>query len=161
MRVSNDGLVYACDGPNKRFQVFTLDGKFVAQKYINVGKKPKSTATGMTVDRPRNEVEDELNDHHETASMLTFSQDPQQQFLYVEDRSRQKILILDRKTLEILGEFGGGPGRAPGELYILHSISVDSKGNVYTSEVNDAGNHRAQKFVFKGMVPVSTTVSSK
>ena len=154
MRVSNDGLVYACDGPNKRFQVFTIEGKFVAQKYINVGTKPKSTATGTIVDKPAAAVIDDLNDHHETASMLAFSTDPQQKYLFVEDRSQEKILILDRKTLEILGSVGDGPGRAPGQLYILHSIAVDSKGNIYTSEVNDNGNRRAQKFVFKGMAPV-------
>jgi hypothetical protein len=46
----------------------------------------------------------------EAASRTTFSPDPQQRFLYVLDRRHQRILILDRKTLEILGSFGGGVG---------------------------------------------------
>src|SRR5262249_34362528 len=140
LRMSNDGLVYVCDGPNKRFQVFTTEGKYVAEKYIDIGKKPKSTATGMLVDRPAKQAEDELNDHHETSSYLGISTDPGQRFLYVVDRSQQTIEILDRKTLEVLGQIGG-IGREPGKLYIIHSVSVDSHGNLYTTEVNNAGNH--------------------
>jgi hypothetical protein len=44
-------------------------------------------------------------------------------------------------------------GSAPGQFYVLHDIAADSKGNVYTAEVNDNGNRRAQKFAFKGMSP--------
>ena len=58
-------------------------------------------------------------------------------FLYVIDRIRQQIAILDRKTLEILGYFGDGVGPAPGQFYVLHDIAADSKGNVYSAEVNE------------------------
>ena len=39
---------------------------------------------------------------------------------------------------------------APGEFYVLHHMNVDSKGNLYVTEVQDG--KRAQKFVYKGMV---------
>ena len=73
-------------------------------------------------------------------------------FLYVLDRPNQRIAILDRKSLDILGSFGGGIGGDPGQFYVLHDIVTDSNGNVYTAEVNDDGGRRAQKFIYKGMV---------
>ena len=40
-------------------------------------------------------------------------------------------------------------GTKPGDFQSPHHLAVDSKGNLYTAEVNP-GN-RAQKFLFKGM----------
>ena len=59
-------------------------------------------------------------------------------------------LVLDRKTLQVLYQFGVR-GARPGDFQTPHHLAVDSKGNLYTAEVNP-GN-RAQKFVFKGMSP--------
>jgi hypothetical protein len=105
--------------------------------------------------KPISELEDGLIKSGMTASRTAFSPDPGQKYPYVLDRIQQKIVILDRKTLTILGSFGGGPGSEPGQFYVLHDIAADSKGNIYTAEVNDDGNRRAQKFTFKGMVPIS------
>ena len=136
-RVSNDGLVYVSDRGSKRLQVFTIDGKFLKQVFI-----------GRDCEAPK------CGNGHTTAS-TAFSPDPQQRFLYIADRSEGRILVLDRKTLEILYSFGK-LSQAPGDFNILHHMSIDSKGNLYTTEVNDnftAGEccRRIQKFVFKGM----------
>ena len=64
-----------------------------------------------------------------------------------------KIYIIERETLEILTSFGDG-GRNPGQFFAVHSIATDSKGNIYTVETYEG--KRLQKFVFKGMAPVST-----
>ena len=40
--MSNDGMVYVCDRPNDRVQVFTKDGKFVTEHFIH--KTPWRTA---------------------------------------------------------------------------------------------------------------------
>ena len=45
--------------------------------------------------------------------------------------------------------FGDG-GRQPGHVLGVHSIAVDSKGNIYTTETYTG--KRLQKFVYKGMV---------
>jgi hypothetical protein len=112
---------------------------------------PPSTATGLSwFGKPLKEVEDDVIKDPSAASRTAFSPDREQQFLYVLDRRHQRILILDRKTLEILGSFGGGLGTAPGQFYVLHDLASDSRGNVYTAEVNNNGNRRAQKFAFKG-----------
>jgi hypothetical protein len=54
----------------------------------------------------------------------------------------------DRKSLRPLDSFGR-PGVAPGEFYVIHHMTSDSKGNLYASEVQDG--RRIQKFVFKGL----------
>lgn len=132
-RVSNDDLVYVSDRGGKRVQVFTLEGKFVAQTFIDRWCEAPHCGNGQTV------------------ASTAFSHDPQQRFLYVASRSPARIWILDRKTLEPLGAFGR-PGVGPGEFYVLHHMNVDSKGNLYTTEVQDG--KRAQKFVFKGLINV-------
>ena len=129
-RVSNDDLVYVSDRGGKRVQVFTLEGKFVAQAFIDRWCEAPHCGNGQTV------------------ASTAFSHDPQQRFLYVASRSPARIWVLDRKTLQPLDSFGR-PGVGPGEFYVLHHMNTDSKGNLYTTEVQDG--KRAQKFVFMGL----------
>ena len=51
------------------------------------------------------------------------------------------------KQGEIVGAFGRN-GRNAGEFHWVHNLAVDSKGNIYTTEV-DTGK-RAQKFRYVG-----------
>jgi hypothetical protein len=129
-RVSNDDLVYVSDRGGKRVQVFTLEGKFVAQAFIDRWCEAPHCGNGQTV------------------ASTAFSHDPEQRFLYVASRSPARIWVLDRKTLQPLDSFGR-PGVGPGEFYVLHHMNTDSKGNLYTTEVQDG--KRAQKFVFMGL----------
>src|SRR5258708_35269077 len=48
-RVSNDGLVYVSDRGGKRVQVFTLDGKFVMQRFIDHYCEAPHCRNGQTV----------------------------------------------------------------------------------------------------------------
>ena len=118
IKVSNDGLVYVADRSNHRIQVFSADGKFVAQKLIGT--------TGQT------------------AAGLAFSPDAQQQFLHVANLGDSQIVVLNRKTLDVVTTFGRA-GSAAGEFGTLHHLAVDSKGNIYTAEIGRG--RRAQKFV--------------
>ena len=125
IKVSNDGLVYVSDRGGKRVQVFTIDGKFVAQAFIDRWCEAPHCGNGQTV------------------AATAFSADAEQRFLYVASRSPARIWVLDRMTLKPLDSFGR-PGIAPGEFYVLHHLTTDSKGNVYASEVEDG--RRIQKF---------------
>ncbi len=128
--LSNDGFVYVCDRVNDRIQVFTREGKFVKEAFI----AKRSLADGSVWD-------------------IAFSKDPQQKYLYLADGRNMRVYIIQRDTLEILTTFGDG-GRQPGQFYGVHSIAVDSKGNIYTTETYEG--KRVQKFVYKGVGPVTT-----
>lgn len=136
VKVSHDGHVYAADRGGKRVQVFTLEGKFVAQAFVDRWCEEPHCGNGQTV------------------ASVAFSADPEQRFLYAASRSPARIWVLDRKTLRLLDSFGR-PGVAPGEFYVLHHMTTDSKGNLYASEVQDG--RRVQKFVFTGISNVSGT----
>jgi DNA-binding beta-propeller fold protein YncE len=133
VRVSNDGLVYVADRGNSRVQVFTLDGTYQTQVFVNRKDKNAATACG-----------------------LALSSDPQQKYLYVSDFGNGHVWILDRKALRVLGHFGE-QGPEPGNFRNAHHMTTDSKGNLYTAEVNPGS--RVQKFIFKGVKPQSTVVS--
>jgi DNA-binding beta-propeller fold protein YncE len=135
VKVSDDGLVYVCDRGNKRIQVFTLDGKFVAEQFVGIDSKYGLQARGVA-----------------------FS--PDQRFLYV--GGTPVVYILNRRTLEVLGSFKTGEGEQahpPG-----HQIGSDSKGNVYVVQAEltgadgrdgQTGGTGAQKFTFKGYSPAT------
>jgi autonomous glycyl radical cofactor GrcA len=124
-----DGLLYVCDRQNDRIQVFQKDGTFVKEQFI----ARRSLGEGSVWD-------------------IAFSRDPQQTYMYLADGRNMKVRILRRDTLEELTAFGDG-GRQPGQFFGVHSIAVDSRGNIYTTETYEG--KRVQKFVFKGigMVP--------
>src|SRR6202035_1902221 len=67
VRISNDGLVYVCDRKNQRVQVFTLEGKYLAQIFISRGRMAPSNDTGTLYARPRKEVVDEVLKSADTA----------------------------------------------------------------------------------------------
>ncbi|MEX2152931.1 MAG: hypothetical protein WD825_06290 [Gemmatimonadaceae bacterium] len=126
---TNDGLVYVCDRPNNRIQVFQKDGKFVKEVRI----APRTLGDGAVWD-------------------IAFSRDPQQKYLYLADGKNERVYIMDRNSLQILTQFGDG-GRQPGQFIGVHSIATDSKGNIYTTETY--AGRRLQKFVYKGIAPVT------
>ena len=80
-------------------------------------------------------------------SGIALSADKEQQFIYVADYSNSHVVIVNRKTLEVLDKFGARSPK-PGDFQGIHNLAVDSKGNLYTAESDPA--NRAQRFVFKG-----------
>jgi hypothetical protein len=127
--LSHDGMVYVCDRPNDRIQVFKADGTFVKEKVLY----KNTLGDGAVWD-------------------IAFSKDPQQKYIYLADGANEKVHILDRESLEVLTSFGDG-GRQPGEFYAVHSIATDSKGNIFTTETYRG--QRIQKFDYKGIGPVT------
>ena len=129
--LSVDRLLYVCDRVNDRVQVFTPDGTFV--KEVFVAKQTRGSGSAWDI---------------------AFSKDPQQKYMYLADGENDRVHIFDRQSLEMLTTFGEG-GRQPGEFYGVHSIATDSKGNIYTTETYRG--QRVQKFVYKGLAPVTST----
>jgi hypothetical protein len=127
--LSVDRLLYVCDRANDRLQVFKPDGTFVKETFIN----KRTLGSGSVWD-------------------IAFSKDPQQKYIYWADGENDRVHILDRESLQMLTTFGEG-GRQPGAFYGVHSIAVDSKGNIYTTETYRG--QRVQRFLYKGLAPVT------
>jgi DNA-binding beta-propeller fold protein YncE len=71
--LSVDNLLYVCDRPNNRLQVFTRDGKFVKEQII----AKRTGGDGAIWD-------------------VAFSRDPAQKYLYVADGKNERIYVLLR-----------------------------------------------------------------
>jgi DNA-binding beta-propeller fold protein YncE len=119
--VSNDGIVYAADRRADRIQTFTKQGKFLKEYFIHPEVLDRGSTGGMT-----------------------FS--PDQKILYVGDIMNNVVWELNRADMRELGSFGFS-GHNAGGFHWLHMIATDSKGNIYTGEV-DTGR-RIQKFVLQ------------
>ncbi|MEO1079895.1 MAG: beta-propeller fold lactonase family protein [Pseudomonadota bacterium] len=122
-----DARIYVCDRRNNRLQIFETneDGSTSFVKNVVI-----AADTGGT----------------RTVSDVAFS--PDGKFLYIADMMNGQVWILDSETHEELGALGRN-GRYPGQFIWLHSVVVDSAGNLYTSEVGTG--RRVQKFVFSGV----------
>ena len=122
---SNDGLLYVCDRPNNRVQVFTLDGTYVREAFY----EPETLGDGSTWD-------------------IAFSPDAEQSFIYIADGKNSRIRIVDRQTMEEVSTIGTG-GRYAGMFQAVHSIDTDSQGNIYATETYEG--RRLHKFVYMGI----------
>jgi DNA-binding beta-propeller fold protein YncE len=121
VKLSRDGLVYVCDRQNDRIQVFHKDGRFVAEWRI----APGTTGPGSVWD-------------------LGLWPDAGQTWLFNGDGQNEQVRILRRSDGTIVGAFGRA-GRGPGEFHWVHSLAIDSRGDVFTTEVD--GGNRVQRFV--------------
>jgi sugar lactone lactonase YvrE len=74
---------------------------------------------------------------------IGFSTDPEQKYLFVADGTNNEIHILLRESGREVGAFGR-QGRNAGEFHWVHTMAIDSHGNIYTGDV-DTGK-RVQRF---------------
>jgi DNA-binding beta-propeller fold protein YncE len=121
VRIAKDGLVYVCDRANDRIQVFHKDGGFVKEMVV----EKNTLANGSIWD-------------------LEIWPDADQSFLINADGANNEVRMLKRDSGEIVGRFGRN-GRMAGDFHWVHNLALDSKGNIFTTEV-DTGK-RAQKFL--------------
>jgi hypothetical protein len=121
LQISKDGFVYAADRGANRIQVTTKQGKFVKEFLL-------ATETG----------------NRGSAGGVAFSADSKQSFLFISDISNNTIWILNREDGKVLGRIGSA-GNYGGQFHGLHMIASDSKGNIYTGEVQ--AGERVQRFV--------------
>ena len=83
----------------------------------------------------------------EVRTAWRFPKDPNQQWVFVNDGSNNKIWILRRSDLEVVGSFASY-GRNGGQVVSAHSIAVDQQNNIYVGETR---GRRVQKFALRGM----------
>ena len=122
VRVAHDGLVYVCDRGHNRVHIFETNGTFVDEVFIE-----RETPAPWQFDLENNVYLNRTDPGPGvgSTSMVAFSHDPDQQYLYVGSAtSYRKIYVLDRLTLEVLGATDTRGGN--------HEMAVDSAGNIYT-----------------------------
>jgi hypothetical protein len=120
--LGKDGLVYVCDRSNNRVQVFRKDGSFVRQYVLDPATQGPGSVWG-----------------------LAFSPlDKKQNYFVVIDGTNNVIETVRKRDGVVVGSFGR-PGRQSGEFHWVHAAAFDSRGNLYTGEV-DTGK-RLQKWV--------------
>jgi DNA-binding beta-propeller fold protein YncE len=122
--MSRAGLIYVCDRQGDRVQVFDKMGKFQRNIWIRTGTK-------------------ELPDPRGTAWWIDFSPDREQKFMYLMNGRNEQVHILDHASGQILSTFGR-PGHQLGNFTHGHTLTVDSKGNLYVAETD--WGRRVQKF---------------
>src|SRR5438105_1697918 len=83
VKISNDGLVYVCDRTNDRMQVFHKDGTFVQELFI----AKNTLGSGSVWD-------------------IAFSTDAAQRFMMVPDGTNERVWIVRRNPLALVGGFG-------------------------------------------------------
>ena len=118
--IATDGLVYVADRTNNRLQVFQKDGRFVTEAFVRTETLGSGSASGVTL-----------------------SEDTDQRWLFIPDGTNNVVWILDRVSLGVVDYFGR-LGKNAGQFYRLHNLAIDSRGNLYTTEVNVG--QRLQKF---------------
>ncbi len=123
IKVSNDGLVYVNDRLNNRIQIFTVDGKFQSEIFIE--RKTRLLGTSFNT---------------------AFSPDREQRWLYVANAGNGRVHIVDRKSLKEVGAYGR-IGRYAGQFIFMHNLATDSRGNLYVSEVGTG--RRVQKLLLQ------------
>jgi hypothetical protein len=149
--------VYIADGyGNRRVIVFDAETGRYKRHWGAYGKRPADDSLGRYDPKAPRAQQFRSPVHAvlapETLAMgsvwdLALSHDRAQTYLYVPDGTNQKVWILRRDDLSVVGEFGRG-GRNAGQFGWVHNLAVDSRGNIYTSEVDIY--KRVQKFVLKG-----------
>lgn len=124
---TDDGHVYVCDRRNNRAQLFAQqdDGSLSFVRDVVIAPETGGTRT-----------------------VTDIAISPDGRYVYVADMMNARIWILLRETHEPIAAIGR-VGRQAGQFTWLHSIDVDSEGNLYVSEVNTG--RRIQKLVFLGV----------
>jgi len=125
-----DGLFYVCDRNGDRVEVFDRLGNFKRNILVE-SKTAQLTGIG-------------------SVTWVDFSPDPEQKYMYVADGGDEEIRVMERVTGRTLSKFGR-PGHQIGQFENLHSLSVDSKGDIITGEAGVVGGgRRVQMFRIAG-----------
>ena len=122
--IGNDGLVYVCDRQGDRVQVFDKWGNFQRNIWNRNGTPMPDAPSG-------------------TAQQVAFSPDSAQEFMYIGNEHNERVDILDHASGKAIGSFGRA-GHQLGGFGHIHTLAMDSKGNLYVGEVN--WGRRIQKF---------------
>ena len=119
--LSDDGFAYVADRRGNRIQVLTTQGEYQKEFFLATATLQRGSTGG-----------------------IAFSADPEQRYLIVPDIQNNTVRILNRDDGTVVATVGS-PGDNGGQFHGLHMTAVDSRGNLYTGEVQNG--ERVQRFV--------------
>ncbi len=145
--LGNDGLVYACDRPDSRIEVFDKLGNFVRQIPIEppASASPGAQAAILLAGTRACDI-----DFWPNLDFLASKSPTSQKLIINVDLGNDNTWILDHSSGTMLGALGRCgiapcPGHNAGEFSFGHTTAVDSHGNIYVAET--IAGRRIQKFV--------------
>ncbi len=147
VKVSRDGLLYAADRGNNRIQIFNTAE--VGGVCTNPNAEPG--VCGFVAD-----IHISPHTASGTSGTAALSSDPGQTCLYVGDLANNVVYIINRENFHEMDRIGRS-GKQLGEFHWVHTIAVDSQGNLYTGEVQSG--EKIQKFLRYGSTGCSGTGS--
>jgi hypothetical protein len=145
--LGNDGMVYTCDRPNSRIEVWDKLGNY--QYSIPVGNAPSATAADQAAILKAGTRACDL-DFWPNIDYLASQSPTSQRFMVNVDLGNDNAWLVDRQTGDILGALGACgiapcPGHNAAHFAFSHTTAVDSRGNIYVAET--ITGRRIQKFV--------------
>jgi DNA-binding beta-propeller fold protein YncE len=142
--VDKDGRVFVCDRENDRIQIFSPDGEYLAE--------------WTDTQRPTHIVFDKVGRAH-VSELWWHKGQTSQRHGPITDPRYGRCSVFD-KDGKMLARWGGPDATASGSFAAPHGLAVDSRGDVYVSEVTwtfavsrglaPEGTHTFQKFAFTG-----------
>jgi DNA-binding beta-propeller fold protein YncE len=121
--LSDDGLLYVADRGGRRIEVFDKLGNFKKNIWI---QRRRADLAG-----------------NGAPWWILLSPDRGQKYLYVADGLDEMIWIVERESGKTVSGFGR-LGHMAGEFTYLHTIAMNSKGDIFTGET--IGGRRVQRF---------------
>ena len=144
VEISKDGLVYVGERGQDRISVYTKQGKWMQDFYVSPNTPSRGPDCGGL---PPNTKMPPCG----TTYKMVFSKDPQQKYMYVADGTNNWSGFSTARAARRWAH-SAATASTPGQFHWINAIGMDSKGNIYTGEVEQA--KRIQKFV-----PVVTSSS--
>ena len=145
--LGNDGLVYTCDRPNSRIEVWDKMGNYLSS--IPIGNAPGATPANQAAILKAGTRACDF-DFWPNIDYLASQSPTSQKFIVNADLGNDNAWIVDRQTGDILGAFGACgiapcPGHNAAHFAFAHTTASDSHGNVYIAET--ITGRRVQKFI--------------
>jgi len=158
--LGNDGLIYVCDRPNSRIQVFekscgaastTSNPQPMCQpvEVININGFNKATAANANAIMLAGTRGDDI-DFWPNIDYLGSKSPTSQRIIVDVDLGNDNTWLIKKATGEVFGALGvcgiaPCPGHNAGHFAFGHTVTVDSQGDIYVAET--ITGRRIQKFV--------------
>ena len=158
--LGNDGLVYVCDRPDDRIQVFEKDcgaastsanpqPVCIPVQIFNISGFDKATAANEAAILLAGTRGDDM-DFWPNIDYLASKSPTNQNIIIDVDLGNDNVWLLKKATGEVFGALGvcgiaPCPGHNAGQFAFAHTVSQDSTGSIYVAET--VTGRRIQKFV--------------